>query len=880
MPVDSNSSTRILPDRWTNAPSGNILRLRSNGEDGFVYYLSMNYLRFMTITNGMTLVRHAGAAFMALALVTAIGLVPQPARAATLFSDGFEAPTNLGNWAAGSAWNSDASAAHSGSKSARVTGGNSNQTMEKTISTAGYTTLTLSFWYKADDLESYEDDRVEVYYSTNGGSTWTEITSAQMDDAHDDNTWRQVTFSSFPSGANNNANFKLRFKGYLNSGTDKVWIDDVNLSGTAVSVTYALTITKGGVGSGSVTSVPTGISCGADCAENYAASTNVTLTATPTTGSTFTGWSGACSGTGSCVVTMDAAKSVTATFAIATYPLTVSTSGSGSVTSVPTGISRGADCAENFSFGTNVTLTATPTSGWSFTGWSGACSGTGSCVVSMTDATAVVATFSTLPACSDGADNDEDTFVDAQDPGCWTDPNNAETYNSADTDETTPGDMCPNIEGIQLTDDLCPAPSTITVTKVVSGGTLTVGDFPLFVGETSVLSGITNAFAEGVYTISETPKLDYVPTFSGDCSPDKENGDRIDQIDDWNAKKEAVQHAIDESSDDDDSARLAQIEGINEKILALLGALTATVDLSEGEDASCVITNTFDDSGFCEIGYHAEEVIPQQQPPFAPSCPEGYTFVEGSCVASVAPTCDSGTYNPETNQCVTPPVEEGGSETVSAPTCSIGSLNPETDMCDTTETPSCPEGAPYNSETNQCVPPVPSPEPIVMCVPNEVPKVDICPNLDGIQTEVPEGKRLRDGQCLTAHNRSGGSTASTGSTGRGQVLGAATCTPLLTSYILPKQENDPEEVKKLQDFLNTELSLSLPVTGSFDEVTQDAVKQFQKKYWEDVLKPWFSIPNSGITNEGEATGYVYKTTKWKINTIFCADSEAFPSTLN
>jgi beta-lactam-binding protein with PASTA domain len=40
----------------------------------------------------------------------------------------------------------------------------------------------------------------------------------------------------------------------------------------------------------------------------------VTLAASPASGSSFTGWTGACSGTGTCTVTMDAAKSVTATF--------------------------------------------------------------------------------------------------------------------------------------------------------------------------------------------------------------------------------------------------------------------------------------------------------------------------------------------------------------------------------------------------------------------------------------------------------------------------------------------------------------------------------------------------------------------------------------
>jgi hypothetical protein len=57
-----------------------------------------------------------------------------------------------------------------------------------------------------------------------------------------------------------------------------------------------------------------GISCAGDCTETYDQGQAVTLTATATNGSTFAGWSGACSGTGACKVTMDANKSVSATF--------------------------------------------------------------------------------------------------------------------------------------------------------------------------------------------------------------------------------------------------------------------------------------------------------------------------------------------------------------------------------------------------------------------------------------------------------------------------------------------------------------------------------------------------------------------------------------
>ncbi|MBL0268188.1 MAG: choice-of-anchor D domain-containing protein [Chitinophagaceae bacterium] len=77
-----------------------------------------------------------------------------------------------------------------------------------------------------------------------------------------------------------------------------------------------LTVVKAGTGGGTVTSSSAGINCGADCSEEYAYNTVITLNAAPSSDSMFDGWSGACSGTGSCVVTMIDAKSVTATFAL------------------------------------------------------------------------------------------------------------------------------------------------------------------------------------------------------------------------------------------------------------------------------------------------------------------------------------------------------------------------------------------------------------------------------------------------------------------------------------------------------------------------------------------------------------------------------------
>ena len=85
--------------------------------------------------------------------------------------------------------------------------------------------------------------------------------------------------------------------------------------GQAAPATHTLSVVKMGAGSGTVVSSPGGVTCGSDCAESYASGTSVTLTATATAGSTFAGWTGACTGaTATCQVAVLAAATVTATF--------------------------------------------------------------------------------------------------------------------------------------------------------------------------------------------------------------------------------------------------------------------------------------------------------------------------------------------------------------------------------------------------------------------------------------------------------------------------------------------------------------------------------------------------------------------------------------
>lgn len=154
-------------------------------------------------------------------------------------------------------------------------------------------------------------------------------------------------------------------------------------------------------GSGAVTSTPAGIACGSGqpgpCTASFGDGASVSLTPAADPGWVFSGWTGDCTGAGPCVVTMDRARSVTATFVTA-QDLSVTVSGPGSVTSDPAGLDCPAtSCTAGFADGSTVVLTATPTGDASFAGWTGdpACDGTSTPTCSLTAdaARSVTATF-------------------------------------------------------------------------------------------------------------------------------------------------------------------------------------------------------------------------------------------------------------------------------------------------------------------------------------------------------------------------------------------------------------------------------------------------------------------------------------------------------
>jgi serine protease len=162
---------------------------------------------------------------------------------------------------------------------------------------------------------------------------------------------------------------------------------------------FTLAVREIGSGTGTVTSSPGGINCPANCSANFGNKSKVTLTATGTSGSAFSGWSGCDTTNGSaCTVTMNGNKTITATFQSLSHSLTVQFNGTGMgyVWSNPVGINCSSNCSSSFQGNTMVALNeiAIPTSTGIFGGWTG-CDAVSStvCYVLMSTDRTVTATF-------------------------------------------------------------------------------------------------------------------------------------------------------------------------------------------------------------------------------------------------------------------------------------------------------------------------------------------------------------------------------------------------------------------------------------------------------------------------------------------------------
>ena len=138
---------------------------------------------------------------------------------------------------------------------------------------------------------------------------------------------------------------------------------------------------------------PTSFECARSCTLDLDQGAAVTLVAAPRAGSRFVRWTGACSGSGSCAVTLSAARAVTAVFGTTTFRLTTSVGGKGKVSSTPGGVSCPGRCSAAFRADSSVRLRAAASPGFRFVGWTGSCRGTGPCVVKLSRDRSVRATF-------------------------------------------------------------------------------------------------------------------------------------------------------------------------------------------------------------------------------------------------------------------------------------------------------------------------------------------------------------------------------------------------------------------------------------------------------------------------------------------------------
>jgi hypothetical protein len=208
-----------------------------------------------------------------------------------------------------------------------------------TFSTFGYSDLeytgtlnagTLTFYYK---LSSYHNGYAGFEFQVDG-------VTAFANDVGGEVGW---TLVSVPVTAGPHT-LRWRFKNKLyvpctqllpappggGACADRAWVDAISFP----TVPFTLTVARSGTGSGTVGGA--GINCGPDCTETVGSGTVIALAATPTTGSTFSGWSGAgCSGTGACNVTVDANKTATATFTLNRYRVEVIAGPNGIVEAPP-----------------------------------------------------------------------------------------------------------------------------------------------------------------------------------------------------------------------------------------------------------------------------------------------------------------------------------------------------------------------------------------------------------------------------------------------------------------------------------------------------------------------------------------------------------------
>jgi fibronectin type III domain protein/List-Bact-rpt repeat protein len=175
------------------------------------------------------------------------------------------------------------------------------------------TATTSCIQYNQDGTAVSGNCGTDYYYNGLGAGLYTYLSTSLLDDKLD------TALSQYDWSGVHNWNYTACFGLYRGLRPVKalaaaIGLDAAAYGGTSCTASHLLTVSKAGTGFGTVASSPAGLDCGTSCSVAFPTGTAVTLSATPASGSTFGGWSGACTGTGTCTVTLDADRSVAATF--------------------------------------------------------------------------------------------------------------------------------------------------------------------------------------------------------------------------------------------------------------------------------------------------------------------------------------------------------------------------------------------------------------------------------------------------------------------------------------------------------------------------------------------------------------------------------------
>ena len=484
-------------------------------------------------------------------------------------------------------------------------------------------------------------------------------------------------------------------------------------------------------------------------------------------------------------------------------------------------------------------------------------------------------------ACNDGVDNDNDGETDLEDPGCSDENDNNETDpetpaqcdDDADNDQDGQTDF-PNDPGCTSAEDnsetdvvVPPVTGGLVIVKNVVGadGQTEVSDATEFTVNAGALSATvkegTNAefydVAAGSYAISEVAKAGYTlvsisaenavvvpgatttvtvtnkiktacndgvdndedgqtdledpgcenagdtsesdPETPAQCDDDLDNDD--DDLTDFPSDPGCTSVGDNDETDPEvpetgDLVIIKDVSGLEDSTVFTVSIGSATSSVSEGSNAVFY--------GLTPGAYSVSEI----------DMPEGYEFVSLS-TESVNITAGATTTVTVTNRKTSP----GENNTGGGSVCSDGLDNDN-------------DGA--------------------------------------IDFPVDDGCSDANDENETSHaGGTGGRRGDGGGGSQGQVLGAATsaaaesaasCGIYLDKFLRKDYPNDSAEVIKMQTFLASHLKINLPVTGYFGPMTEDAVKQFQLMYKDEILTPW------GIS---QPTGIVFRTTARKINDLMC-----------